>query len=374
MKAFKGSLANYRLPLLVPALVDAGPVSGRLRLSRGPMVRDFLIEGGLLVSQASNDPREHLGQVLVDQRVLTLWTAVEAFGEARKQGIPFGAYVELTGLLPSSLLRQVMAQKAREGLFDCYGWESGQIEWEPDFSGPKAGVALNLRLVPLHLDAVALWKEWRTFRELFPDFEATVVVLPSARAGDPEELALLEKARAGASINELVGSRSRTSAIAGARLLTRLCERGMLAPAERPSPLQRGSRLSQRVSATRELLVRGDFEQAAASAAETLELGPVPEAEALYREAERQFSIEVHAKMCALDDQLEIAPLEGLPPEPLTASDLFLHTRLRDDPGMLATLKAFSLAELPTYHSVRRLIAAGLIRLKAASGVMTLPQ
>src|SRR5207248_8798657 len=88
MNRFLGSLASYRLPLLVPALFEGPHLSGSLRVRRAGTRRAFGIEGGKLTFESSTDPREHLAQLLVDSGVLDLWSAVNAYDDARREGAP----------------------------------------------------------------------------------------------------------------------------------------------------------------------------------------------------------------------------------------------------------------------------------------------
>ncbi len=358
MQRFHGSLAHYRLPLVVPALFQSGDAQGVLKVRRGPVQREFFLAGGKLVAESSNDPREHLAQALVDARVLEARAAVAAFERAKSQGMVLGAFLVKAGVVPVPLLREVLTQKARDGYCDCYGWESGELEWQPGAGAPH-GLELTLKLALLHEDAVALWKEWRGFRELFPNPSTHFRVKPGCEAEcNPEELAFIQWAEAGATMQELIGAHAH--AIAAARVLMHLHRRGVLVPRDHKEDAAR--ELALLVETARRLIAEGQYERAATLAAKALESSPVPEAQALYEEAEEKLRELVAEELKTFGAELDVQPLEGPTPEPLTSADLFLHAQLTHAARVTDVLGNPSDWDLQAYQSFKRLMQAGLLK------------
>src|SRR3954468_16486407 len=93
MESTRGNLAHHRLSFLMPALFEGKAPRGALTVSRGSVRRTFWIANGLLVAESSNLPHEHLGQVLVNLRVLTPARAAAAFEAAERERRPFGAFL-----------------------------------------------------------------------------------------------------------------------------------------------------------------------------------------------------------------------------------------------------------------------------------------
>src|SRR5215218_6549876 len=104
MEHFKGSLASYRLQLMVPALFERNRTDGILRVERAGIVRRFYFRGGLLVAESSNAPAEHLAQVLVHLRLLDAPSAAAAFEAAEAEGTTFGAFLLARRLLEPAQL------------------------------------------------------------------------------------------------------------------------------------------------------------------------------------------------------------------------------------------------------------------------------
>ena len=104
----------------------------------------------------------------------------------------------------------------------------------------------------------------------------------------------------------------------------------------------------------------GRFEEAGAVAAQALERAPVPEAHALYREAEVRWTVAMADEVLALEGRLSLEPLPGRPPESLTADDLYLHAKLRGGRSVREVLRNTAMGELAAYRGLRRLMDAGL--------------
>src|SRR4051812_5364450 len=169
IEKFRGSLAHYRLSLLVPALFEGKkPVSGTLRLERGATRREFLIQEGSVVAAISNEPGEHLAQILVNLKILDPARAAAAFEAANRARLPLGTFLLERNFVELPRLLEALEHKARECFFDCYEWQSGEVEFNPEGLETFRGAALRLRLGPLHRDAMARLREWKAFYEVFP--------------------------------------------------------------------------------------------------------------------------------------------------------------------------------------------------------------
>ncbi len=365
MEHFKGSLANYRLQLMVPALCERNRVDGILRVERAGTLRRFYFRNGWLVAATSNQPAEHLCQVLVNLRLLEARRAAAAFEAAESLGMSLGTFLVEKHIVEPERLMEALEHKARESFFDCYGWESGELEFTPGSPALPSGAELRLALTALHRDAVARLREWRLFKELFPAPDTRFrVYRPYAGAGltDDEER-LLQLAEAGAALTELLAA-APEGPLCSARRLMQLYRRGALSPqTDAGSRVGEAVELAELLALARRHLSAGRHESAVALAAQVLERAPVPEAHALYREAEARLTLSLAEELKALDGRLSLEPLPRTAPLQLTADDLYLYSKLRGSRSLRQTLRAAPMGELGASRAVRRLMAAGLIRL-----------
>src|SRR3954464_3317940 len=147
----------------MPAFCEGPHVSGTLMVERGRVKREFTFRDGDLVTVASSAPREHLSQVLTDLGILDAATAAAAYAAAEAQARPFAQHLLRSGLVPRERLLEAPEHKGREGPFDCYAWESGDL-WFLPRRVPYSGVEIRVSMASLHRDAMVRLEEWNEFR------------------------------------------------------------------------------------------------------------------------------------------------------------------------------------------------------------------
>ncbi|HEX8435675.1 DUF4388 domain-containing protein [Archangium sp.] len=371
MERFKGNLASYRLQLLMPAFFDAPAVDGTLRVERASVRRHFFFQHGLLVGESSSEPTEHLGQVLARLGLFDAARAAAAFDAAEAAGVPFGTFLVERGLVAKVRLVEAMEHKAREALFDCYGWESGEVEFRPGLPPLGRAVELQLGLKGLHRDALARLREWKVFWDLFPGPGTTFGVYRefAVETVSAAEGLLMQLAEQGATLSELLAA-APEGPLHGARWVLRLYRRGALTPRKPRGPkVGEVARVSDLLELARGLVETGRYEEAVAVTAQVLERAPVPEAHALYREAEVRLTVALADEVLALDGRLYFEPLPRPTPPSLTADDLYLYAKLRSGRSVREVLRNTAMGELAAYRALRRLMEAGIARVMPRNDV-----
>src|SRR5262245_4274990 len=271
MQALQVSLTSYRMPLLIPALSEGSETSGTLRVERGKIRREFQIRDGMLLAASSNAPWEHLSQVLCDLRILDTTRAAAAFAAAEAGLEPLGEYLLEHGLVETPRLLEALEHKAREALFDCYTWDSGDLWFQPGEVEPF-GLELRLKLMMLHRDGEARLREWKAFRDVLPSPDTTFRVDRQHLrfGGTQEERGILDAAELGATVQDLLGM-SREGPMAVARRVLHLFHRGALVPWKQAEALSQVSAVDAQLKRARELLAKGDFTRAAEIALRVLD-------------------------------------------------------------------------------------------------------
>ncbi len=360
LEAFQVRLGNYRLAKLMPALCEGAHVSGTLMLERGRVKREFTFRDGDLVSAASSSPREHLSQVLTDLGILDAGGAASAFAAAEAAGRPFAQHLLRASLVPRERLLEALEHKARECLFDCYTWESGDL-WFLPRRIPYFGVEIRVSLLALHRDAMARLEEWNEFRVQLPDLSTTFEVKGDAAPKDavPEVQALLAAAASGLSLQGLLEG-SREATLVTARRLLELYRLGALLPRnEVPRTVKDG--VEAELAEARRLLDSGDYERAVEVSLKALSRTSAPEAHELYRYAEAHLAGQLGRRVAALEGRLSFHPLPVPPPAELTSDDLYLYSKLKGAPSVVEAVRRAAAGELAAARSLFRLISCGVI-------------
>lgn len=355
------SLTSYRLSLLMPALCEGSRTTGRLMVERGKVRRRFVFRDGYLISEGSTVPAEHLAQVLANLRILDPERAAEAYAEAERRRQPLGAYLVERGLVDKPRLLEAMQHKAREALFDCYTWSSGDLWFQPRDVVPQK-IELRIKPMELHRDALARMREWKAFRDALPDPDATFrVERRHVRfGGTKEEQTLLDAAESGATLEALLGVGG-TSSLSVARLILQLYQRGALVPwAQVGSQFER-PQLEQELMWIQSQMTRGNYEQAAEGALKLME--HAPEAHELFREAEAHLAKAMAKRVAELEGQVQCEPLPRPAPPELTVDDLYVYLKLKDARSLREALKASAMGEQAATRCLFRLMDAGVVKL-----------
>ncbi|MDY7231080.1 DUF4388 domain-containing protein [Hyalangium rubrum] len=369
MEHFKGSLSHYAMEVVVPVLLSRR-AEGTLRVERGPVVRYFFFRGGFLVGEGSNTPSEHLGQVLVDLGILDAPRAALAFEAAEVAKVPYGAFLVHQQFVELPRMVEALEYKAREAFFDCYNWDSGEVEFTLQLPSLEQAVALKMPLSGLHRDALARRREWKVFRDVFPGVDATFRVFREHAGGrfSEEESVLMKRADAGATLAELLAS-GKEPRIFVARRLMHLYRRGALSPQRTRGPtVGEATQVADLMEAARRFMQEGRYDHALAVTEQVLERGPLPEAHALYRAAEVALTLAVCDELFSLDGRLLFEPLPRPLPVSLTADDLYLYSKLRGSASIRQALRTAAMGEAAASRSVHRLLATGLIRIAPSLG------
>ncbi len=363
MEFFRGSLAHHRLSFLMPALLEGRVLEGSLCLDRGALHREFHFRDGCLVFASSNEPTEHLAQVLVDLKILEGQVAASTFEAAHAARKPYGELLVERGFVDRNRLIDALEHKAREAFFDCYGWESGELSFTPQPSEGLRGVGLKLKAGPLHRDAMARLREWKAFREIFPEDGARFEVYRECAVewGTEAEEALMTLSEGGASLGELLAS-TREGPVFTSRRLLQMYRRGVLSPrVTQGAPIGGLLELEQLVALARSAFHAEEFERAAAISAQALERAPVPEAHHLYRQAEEHLTFALRDRLLEMEGRLVFEPLPRPAPPQLTADDLYLYSRLKAARSLGHALRSAAMGELAACRSMQRLMDCGVL-------------
>ncbi len=370
MRGLMGSFAVLPLADLVELLARRR-VTGSLTCERGTVRKTLHLQDGSAVGASSNDPREYLGQLLVNFGHITDEQLAEAFRTQEETKVRLGKVLTMVGLVPSQTVRDILAIKIRETLLDVFLWDSG-LFWLDDTA--PAGLDELDAAIPLPdiaREAEFRATAWSAFRGEFPSGAASLDVddgkVPPSLAPDTIDGRVLALARDGKTIDE-IGLAVRATDFHLYQRLYALARQGIL----RASSARVGQAASAETVAAADLIDRarqllgegraGDAEMVAAKA---VEIAPGSDsARSILDEAERVLGARLRADLLEPPRtprprvaRQEIGRLR------LGAAERYLLSRCdgRRDVRQLAALAP--LRELDVLKAVRRLADADLVEL-----------
>jgi hypothetical protein len=289
-----GSFAVLPLPDLVE-LLGRRRLTGTLSCERGTVRKSVHLRDGAAVGAASNDPREFLGQLLINFGHIDEEQLAKAFQTQEETRVRLGKVLTMVGLVAPERVKEALAIKIRETLLDVFLWDSGVFVFDdgpiPVVDELDAEVALADVVREAEFRATA----WSAFRGEFPTGNAALEVdeakVPPGAGPDTVDGKLLALAREGKTVDEIGLALHATDFHLYQRLYA-LARQGVLRAAAPPRAAtatpDEPVAAADLAARARDLLAGGRVEDAERLAAKAVELAPAsqPARDAL-AEAER---------------------------------------------------------------------------------------
>ncbi|MBV9495870.1 MAG: DUF4388 domain-containing protein, partial [Acidobacteria bacterium] len=149
--------------------LSLGQKSGTLVVTNAGVTKKIFFRHGRVISSASNDPREYLGQFLVSHGYITEPELKKAMEVQLQSRILLGKILVMIEAISEEDLLRLMRLKAEEEIYDIFLWREGAFEFLDD-------ELPQMEMVPLHVDVTGIIMEgtrrvdeWMRIRELIRD-------------------------------------------------------------------------------------------------------------------------------------------------------------------------------------------------------------
>ncbi len=351
--------------------IDRRFACGSLTLERATVTRSFHFDSGYVTNASSNDPSEHLGQLLLKQGQVDEEALNDAFRVQADTGVLLGKILLMVGAIDEDALRATLELKIREAMAEALSWTEGAFVFEPDATTVTVSeyeVSVNLReTIDL---ATERRDEWRAIRRLIPGDEVSFWISDPgavASSGDSEGLAMLvAQVEQGATVGRIVleqpGMRFEVM-----RELARLVERGLIAVDKRKS--RRGPEeemsLEELEIAARGRATGGDRSGALALVERALDRDPEnPGIQKLQRDLERALFAELSRRLLTsfrvpklLMTKEELETIE------MSTAERYLTGRIDGRWDLLSLMRVSPLREVEALITFQRLADRGIIAL-----------
>ncbi|MFN7134452.1 MAG: DUF4388 domain-containing protein [Myxococcales bacterium] len=372
MEGLAGDFGTMPVQDLVLYLGNRG-LTGTLVCERGSYKKSVVVRGGNATNAASNDPREYLGQFLINFGHLTEDQLTRAFQTQAETRVFLGKILVMIGVVSEETVRQILTIKIRETMLEIFRWKEGTFRFARDvIPNDLPGVETAVPLLDVHREA--------EFRETA--WEAMLAVFPSGKLGlqlDPAKLPanvqpgsldarLFDAVREGLDIDEIGLTLHATDFHLYQRLYA-LYRQGVLKPVELKRKAQpEGGRIGEELTAddilrhAREFLSNRQYAEAEALAARAVELNPSPAATAVLKDAEAALISDLRAEL--LDKprvpELRVEPVQ-LKKLDLTPPERYLLSRIDGQRDLRAIIRVSPLRELDALKYFRKFRDANLV-------------
>jgi hypothetical protein len=375
MRGLFGDFSTMPLKDLVVYLGNK-QATGTLNLEREGVRKTVLLKDGQIVGVSSNEPREYLGQFLINMGHITEEQLAKAFETQKQTKIFLGKILSMIGLVPEDVVTNALSLKMRETLLDAFNWPGGTFDFDASIE-PEIpdGLHLQIALVDVHREGEFRETAWQAIRAVFPHGRLRLEVnrqnLPAQKPGTLDErlVMLIEQ---GNSIDEMVLALHATDFFLYQRLYAlyrleavRVAEGG---PGDGDEPLV-GSEVVGDEASPEELmghaeafLQSGNARDAEALARKIHDATPSPAATELLRRAEAALLHELVGAYAQPGQcprlAIDSAQMKELQ---LTAPERYLLSRLNGEREAAAVVKVSPIKPLEALKLLQKFYEAGWI-------------
>ncbi len=187
MRGLFGDFGTMPLKDLVEYL-GSHPLSGTLTLERDGLIKQLRVREGMIITASSNEPREYLGQFLINLGHITEEQFNQAYEAQKETRVFIGKILTLIGAVSEQVVMNALTLKIRETLLEAFHWGEGNFRFDTDaIEDLPEGLDLEIGLLELHREAEFRETAWEAIRGAFPSGAVRLELHPSRLASPPAE-------------------------------------------------------------------------------------------------------------------------------------------------------------------------------------------
>jgi hypothetical protein len=207
MEGLAGDLGTMPIPDLLLYLANK-TLTGTLVCERGTVKKSIIVKAGDVTNAASSDPREHLGQFLINFGHITEDQLTKAFHTQAETKIFLGRILVMIGAVNEETLKSVLTIKARETTLGLCRWKDGSFRFARGvLPAEQDGVSIAVPLLDIHREAEFRETVWEAMLQVFPSMDLALQLdeskAPKNLAPGSLDAQLFDLIREGHTIEEL---------------------------------------------------------------------------------------------------------------------------------------------------------------------------
>lgn len=178
-----GNLETMQLSELLQWLSQSKK-TGTLVVDDGDVEKRIFFDQGRIVSSASTDPREYLGQFLMSHGHITEEELNGAIRMQEKTGMLLGKILVSIGAVQEQEVHRLLQLKAEEAIYDIFAWPEGDFEFLDGELPQREMVPISLDVTGIVLEGARRVDEWNRIRSAVPSMDAVPVAVVDDPAAD----------------------------------------------------------------------------------------------------------------------------------------------------------------------------------------------
>ena len=165
--------------------LSLGQKTGTLVITNKRVEKKIFFRAGRVISSASNDPREYLGQFLMSHGYLTEPELKKAMEVQQQSNILLGKILVMIDVIGEKDLQRLMRLKAEEEIYDIFLWNDGEFYFIDDELPQMEMIPLQVDVTGIMMEGTRRVDEWARIREVVAN--DSVIPVPVQEI-DPTEL------------------------------------------------------------------------------------------------------------------------------------------------------------------------------------------
>jgi hypothetical protein len=185
--ALSGNLRTM-LPGDLLQWLSLGQKTGTLVISNKRVEKKIFFRNGRVISSASNDPREYLGQFLMSHGYITEPELKKAMEVQQQSGILLGKILVMIDVITEPDLVRFMRLKAEEEIYDIFLWNDGDFYFVDDELPQMEMIPLQVDVTGIIMEGTRRVDEWARIRETIPNEAVIPQLLKEVEYSELEEV------------------------------------------------------------------------------------------------------------------------------------------------------------------------------------------
>lgn len=146
--------------------------TGTLVLTAGGVEKKVFFREGRVISSASTDPREYLGQFLMSHGYISEEQLTKAMQEQARTRRLLGRILVDLGVVPEKDLGRLMREKAEESIYEIFLWKEAEFHFIDDELPSMEMVPLQIDVTGIIMEGARRIDEWNRITKLIPGRDA----------------------------------------------------------------------------------------------------------------------------------------------------------------------------------------------------------
>ncbi|HEY0372646.1 MAG TPA: DUF4388 domain-containing protein [Thermoanaerobaculia bacterium] len=185
--ALSGNLRTM-LPGDLLQWLSLGQKTGTLVVSNKRVEKKIFFRNGRVISSASNDPREYLGQFLMSHGYITEPELKKAMEVQQQSRILLGKILVMIDVITEPDLVRFMRLKAEEEIYDIFLWNDGDFYFVDDELPQMEMISLQVDVTGIIMEGTRRVDEWARIREIVPNEAVIPQLIKEVDYTDLEEV------------------------------------------------------------------------------------------------------------------------------------------------------------------------------------------